>query len=319
MIALALLAGCVGSEILVPPTADQDPFLPQIAIEVAGVRRAIHLEILGEPDAPTILFLHGSGSDYRSWLFAEPLADRFQVVFWDQRGAGLSERIGRDEITWAASRAEIDAVARRFSPEAPVHLVGHSWGAMLAVDYLSHHPERVDRMVLIEPGPLTGRVMGQTFDQFFELDLAERVLNEQEWSSAFLGPADHERMDYAYLLTLRGTLVQYHCDPEHPPDWPLWRAGAYVEAIRQRRTRVAGEFVYDFAAGVAELDTPIRVVGTDCSALGTGFQSRWHLPLLPDGTELHTIEGAGHRVQAERPDLVLAEIEDFLIPPSEQP
>lgn len=314
MVILALI-GCLDPEApgaLVPPTVDQDPALPSLQLEVAGRARLIHHRASGDPADPTVLVLHGSGSDHRAWRFLEALSDRYHVVLWDQRGAGLSERITEAEISWDASVEELDALVDHHSPQAPVHLVGHSWGGMLASLYLSRRPERVDRVVLVEPGPLTGEVMQETFQSFFQLDLADTVLNEQQWATGFLGPGDHARLDYAYLLTLQSPLVQYHCDPEDPPDWPLWRAGAYLEAIRQRRTRSGGRFVYDFADGLAQLQVPVLVVGTSCSALGTELQERWHLPLLPEGTELIELQGAGHRLPAEQPGWLLEVVGAFL-------
>jgi|AACY02.3.fsa_nt_gi Predicted hydrolases or acyltransferases (alpha/beta hydrolase superfamily) len=121
-------------------------------------------------------------------------------------------------------------------------------------------------------------------------------------------------MDRAYLVTLQGTLVQYDCDPDDRPAWPLWRPGAYLEAVRQAQTRVsATTFGYDFAAGLAEADLPTLVIGTECSALGTDFQTRWHLPLLPAGAETVHVPDAGHRVMVERPDLLREEIDGFLM------
>ena len=75
---------------LVPQTVAEDPSLP--AIDLAGTR--FHAEAFGDPDAPVILILHGGpGKDYRGMLPLKALADDgFRVVFWDQRGAGLSKR-----------------------------------------------------------------------------------------------------------------------------------------------------------------------------------------------------------------------------------
>ena len=87
------LAGCLDPDEpgnLVPKTVDEDPALPRI--EVAGT--LLHAEAFGDPTAPTVMVLHGGpGGDYRSLLPLRALADDgYRVVFWDQRGAGLSQR-----------------------------------------------------------------------------------------------------------------------------------------------------------------------------------------------------------------------------------
>src|SRR5262245_60802661 len=90
--ALALGVGCLdpgdpGN--LVPRTVTEDPTLSQIEINGAH----LHAEAFGDPNAPTVIVLHGGpGSDYRCLLPLQALAgDGYRVVFWDQRGAGLSE------------------------------------------------------------------------------------------------------------------------------------------------------------------------------------------------------------------------------------
>src|SRR3954465_10264209 len=106
--ALALGAGCLdpgepGN--LVPRTVVEDPTLPQIQIN--GTR--LHAESFGDPTAPTVMVLHGGpGSDYRSLLNLKALAnDGYRVVFWDQRGAGLSQRHDGSSYTLTGYLADL--------------------------------------------------------------------------------------------------------------------------------------------------------------------------------------------------------------------
>ena len=75
---------------LVPKTVDEDPNLPQI--NVNGT--LLHAETYGNNDSAMVIFLHGGpGADYRNGLNAKGLANEgYFVVFYDQRGTGLSER-----------------------------------------------------------------------------------------------------------------------------------------------------------------------------------------------------------------------------------
>jgi len=108
-------------------TVLDDASLPQI--EINGVR--LHAETYGDPSNPVIIVLHGGpGGDYRSQLGAKSLADTNFVVFYDQRGAGLSERVPAEELTVRAYMAELDAVIEKYSPDRPVTLLGHSWGRL---------------------------------------------------------------------------------------------------------------------------------------------------------------------------------------------
>ncbi|GAA3994260.1 alpha/beta fold hydrolase [Streptomyces plumbiresistens] len=78
---------------------------------------------------------------------AELLSDRAAVVRWDQRGCGRSERCAGP---WTTERfvADLDAVRRHFGLER-MALLGHSWGAQLALSYALARPERVDALVYV--------------------------------------------------------------------------------------------------------------------------------------------------------------------------
>src|SRR6056297_1612332 len=130
-------------EYTVAALVTEDGTLP--SREIADVR--LHMRILeGPTDARTIVVLHGgAGSDFRSLLGLSGLADTHRVVFYDQRGAGLSERVPAELLTVQTYMAELDGVIDRYSPDRPVTLLGHSWGAMLATAYLGEAPEKVAR------------------------------------------------------------------------------------------------------------------------------------------------------------------------------
>jgi proline iminopeptidase len=75
------------------------------------------------------------------------LADLATVVRWDQRGCGRSQPCAGP---WTTSRfvADLDAVRRHFALDRMV-LLGHSWGAQLALSYALAHPERVAALVYV--------------------------------------------------------------------------------------------------------------------------------------------------------------------------
>jgi pimeloyl-ACP methyl ester carboxylesterase len=85
-----------------------------------------------------------------TWYFtaAPLLAETHRVLLYDLRGHGLSERAkqGYDVETM---RLDLGAVADAFSAE-PVTLVGHSYGAVVALRYSIARPDRVAKLVLVE-------------------------------------------------------------------------------------------------------------------------------------------------------------------------
>lgn len=114
---------------IVPPTANQDPWLPQLSIRVAGKMRTIHLQTFGDSTNPAAFVLPGGpGEDFRLLLPLQALSDRYFVVMWDQRGAGLSERAPKEELYLESFTEEIAQVRAALAPNESITLIGHSYG-----------------------------------------------------------------------------------------------------------------------------------------------------------------------------------------------
>ncbi len=111
----------------------------------------LHIERLGESGSPVVM-LHGLfvGS-MASWYFtaAPALAKKHRVLLYDLRGHGKSERarVGYDPQTMTS---DLEAVVDAFDNASNVTLVGHSYGAVIALHYALRHPERVDTLVLVD-------------------------------------------------------------------------------------------------------------------------------------------------------------------------
>ena len=102
------------------------------------------------PEAPPLLLLHGLASAARIWDFVAPLlaAQGYAVTALDQRGHGESDKpeTGYDFTTMLA---DVDAAMEALGIVRPV-LVGHSWGAMVALQYVVTYPERVTALVAVD-------------------------------------------------------------------------------------------------------------------------------------------------------------------------
>ena len=102
-------------------------------------------------DAPALLLHHGLASSQRIWdLMLPGLARRFRVVTYDARGHGLSAKpssgYGFDHVTGDAL-----AVIRAARLRRPV-VVGHSWGADVALALAADRPRAVSGVVLVDGG-----------------------------------------------------------------------------------------------------------------------------------------------------------------------
>ncbi|HVI45313.1 MAG TPA: alpha/beta hydrolase [Chitinophaga sp.] len=98
---------------------------------------------------PVLLILHGGPGFPESYLFRNynsELEKHFVVVYWDQRGAGLSYKPGIPDSTMTIPRFISDAhelvttLKKRFHKDK-IYLLGHSWGSVLGVLVVQKYPE----------------------------------------------------------------------------------------------------------------------------------------------------------------------------------
>jgi proline iminopeptidase len=107
----------------------------------------------------SIIVLHGGPDFDHRYLLPDldRLSDRYRLIYYDQRGRGLSaEGVRPEDVTLASDLQDIDAVRRHFQLDAAV-LLGHSWGTVLALEYALRHPDRVSHLILMNPGPASTR------------------------------------------------------------------------------------------------------------------------------------------------------------------
>ena len=95
----------------------------------------------------------GQSSNVMRWLLQ--LATTVPVILYDQSGAGRSATVrathGHDiETTMSAYVRELEGVLQLHGADR-VHLVGHSFGAAIAIDFAVAHPKSVESLALLSP------------------------------------------------------------------------------------------------------------------------------------------------------------------------
>lgn len=96
-----------------------------------------------------VIFIHGGpGGTHTTFAPLLGLADERPVIFYDQLGSGKSDRPD-DPALWRVERfvEELESVRQAIGAEK-VHIVGHSWGAAIALEYAVKHPKHVVSTVL---------------------------------------------------------------------------------------------------------------------------------------------------------------------------
>lgn len=296
---------------VVAPLVTEDATLPSAII--GGVQ--LHMRQVDSPaEASTIIVLHGGpGGDFRSLLALSALSETHHVVFYDQRGAGLSERVPTEELTLDDYITELDGVRELVSPNAPVTLIGHSWGAMLATAYLGLYPEDVTAAVLIEPGYLDSAGKS-AWDE-----VASRYMSGTGyWAEAIVtgfraqhvdGP-DPAAADDFLVGHMVGVFAShpdnhYHCGDGYKA--PSWRFGATAS---RAWADTPDDIVDRLATKVRSFSGPVLLLAGECNDW-LGPLQKTHLEQFVDA-KLQVIPAAGHHVIWDNPDASLSAIRHFL-------
>jgi proline iminopeptidase len=211
---------------LVPKTVDIDSRLPSIGVN--GVQ--LHSEAFGSPNDPMLVVLHGGpGFDYRSLLNCKEFASQgFFVVFYDQRGAGLSERVPYSSFQMDEMYDDLRAVIAHYrsSLTQKVFLLGHSWGAMLATAYINRYPSAIAGAILAEPGGLKWQDVKDYIKRTRQLDLLGEGLNDALYMEQFITGNENEHVTLDYKFGLLSTTSESVDSPTGNGRSSRWRCGS---------------------------------------------------------------------------------------------
>jgi pimeloyl-ACP methyl ester carboxylesterase len=247
----------------------------------------------GGDELPPLVVLHGIWEPWRTFApLAGALAGQRTVYCMDLRGHGLSDRPahGYGFADYAADiLAVVDFLAERHDA---VDLLGHSLGANVALYAASVGHDALDRVVVVDPPILLAEDWQPVrADMRRSRQLARMPVDR---IAAELGPVS--RRDPGWLRMIAAALT----DTED---------GVFAAMVDGGRPEV------DWSAVLGAITSPVLAVVPDPAVPGgllTGHRQavlgRW----LPHA-RFTRIPGAGHHVEADRPDELRGAIDDFLL------
>lgn len=123
---------------------------------VTTARARNNVRILGRPDGPVLLFVHGFGTDQGTWERILPrfIAD-YRVVLLDHVGSGGSDMAAYDAGKYSTLEGyvqDLEDVCEELDLQE-VTLIGHSVGAMMAIALAHRAPQRLARLILMAASP----------------------------------------------------------------------------------------------------------------------------------------------------------------------
>jgi len=291
-------------------TEKEIPKVKEGFIEVTGGKVWYRIAGADKTGVP-LLALHGGPGvphDYLEPL--EELADERPVVFYDQLGCGNSERPS-DTTLWRTERfvEELEQVRNALGLDK-VHVLGQSWGTMLAAEYmLRKQPEGVVSLILSAPYLSTPRweadqkVLISRLPQSVQDTIAKYELLEDYSSEAYQEAMMHFYREYVCRL-----------DP-----WP--------DCLNRSMEKMGGE-VYNYMWGPSEFTMTGTLKDADlCDRLNlikvpvlftcgefdeaTPNTTAYYQSKLP-GSEMHVFEGTSHGHHLEKRGEYLQVIRSFL-------
>jgi proline-specific peptidase len=263
-----------------------------------------------EPTGAPLLCLHGGpGSTHLGFEALDALADERDVVVYDQLGCGKSSQPS-DPSLWTVELfvAEVEAVRGALGLDR-VHLLGHSWGGMLALEVALTQPSGFASLVL--SSTLSSSRLWASEAQRLRAELPEDVRAVLEAHEA-AGTVD----DLAYERAVRAYLDRHLCRLDPWPD--------VVETLlRETREEVyttmwgSNEMVptgtlanWDVTPRLGEIHVPTLVL---CGRYdeATPHQAEAIATGIPNA-QLVVFEESAHMSLVEEPERYVAVVRDFL-------
>ena len=174
-------------------------------VEVEGGR--VWYQIVGSGRETPLLLLHGGPGAPSFYLGPlRRLAVDRPVIFYDQLGAGRSDRPS-DTSLWRIDRFVNElATVREALDLEDVHILGNSWGSMLAVDYILTKPEGVHSLILASPALSVRRWTADADRLIAKLpESAQKAIRRSEKAKTYDDPEYQAATDEYYRRHLTRT------------------------------------------------------------------------------------------------------------------
>jgi pimeloyl-ACP methyl ester carboxylesterase len=257
---------------------------------INGVELAYELRGAGEP----LVMIHGAQGDQSMFAgVASTFTDHFQVLTFDQRGSGLSEKPDMDYSM--AMFADDTAALMEHVGFASAHILGVSMGGMIAQEFVLRHPRKTRSLVLgcTTPGgphsiALGGGALAKAYStQPMPAEERGRLLAEACFTKGYI--------------------------EKHPEIIP-----AMIESRRQRPIdptalghRMKAAYAHDTYDRLPQITCPTLVITGKDDVLVSWENSRILAERIP-GAKFVLLEPAGHLFWGEQPEQSLQAISSFL-------
>lgn len=252
-------------------------------------------------EKPTLLLLHGGpGYDHAGFKPAfSRLADIAQIIYYDHRGHGRSDRRPIEELTLDTYADDVVRLCDALGITKPI-LLGQSFGGFVAQRYIDKYPEHPAKVILSSTSPSLG--LARKLAVFERLGGTEaRDAAEQFWRS----PSETTWVAYQRVCK------------------PLYSQAPLVCGDVVPRTTVNKDILFAFAGaeqqimnllpGLARAQCPVLVLAGELDPVCPLEDAKDIAAALPAHfVQFEQFDGCGHGVWRDAPDAAFARIRRFI-------
>ncbi|MFG1841649.1 alpha/beta fold hydrolase [Micromonospora sp. NPDC049175] len=246
---------------------------------------------------PPLVLCHGGPG---LWDYLGPVAglldDRARTVRWDQRGCGRSQRRGPYRV--GRFVADLDAVRDQLVGPR-MALLGHSWGAHLALRYAIAHPERVSHLIYVSgTGIDPDRGWHPHYERNLRLRLGQHLGRWETLGARSRTPAEERERA---VLQWSADFADHADALRHAERMATPWLGINDDCNQSINAEVKQELRHDgLVARCRALDLPVLIIdGTE------DIRPRWAVDSLHQAftdSQRVSLAGSGHLPWVENPD-----------------
>ena len=263
----------------------------------------------------SVIVLHGGPDFDHSYLLPEldRLSDAFHLIYYDQRGRGRSAvGVKPEDVTLASDIADMEKVRRYFKLDSVV-LLGHSWGTVLALEYAVRYPQRVSRMILMNPAPASADDYKQLRKEWLETRPDDTVRRKAIAASAAYQEGDPDAVTAYYRIHFKPAFARTE---DYEKFMRRLTASFNKEGILKARA-VEDQLMkdtwskpeYNLLPELKSLKIPTLVIYSDHDFIPTGTAE--HITQAIPNARMVTLKNCGHFPYLECSDALREQIDAF--------
>jgi proline iminopeptidase len=268
-----------------------------------------HLSYRSLGTGPPAIILSGGPGFVVDYML--PVADalpRHRKILLEQRGTGRSRgaKPTPADMTLKVAVRDLETL-REHLKEERLFLVGHSWGGMLAMAYAAAHPDRIDRLILIDSGGPTLEFAG-----WFDDNIRARMRPEDAAAERYWGDAAKHGMpaEKVALESARAVTPAYFFDRGKGLAFAAQLTDDSLHSDVNAMLFADLEKGYDVRTGLRTLDRPTLIVHGHQDPIGDKTAEDIH-SLIKSSTLVY-LDKCGHFPWLEQPEAFRRAIGDFL-------